>query len=178
MVPFFTKYVIGAGEQEMGILFLAMFITSMALYALWRKVVIRYGSKQTLIMAVTLFVAFLFPVLVVGNFMQALTMMLFAGAANSGITLTREVVLSDVIDEDDINTGVRTEGTYFGVNAFIERFAMVIVGGTTALVLGLSGYVPGLITQPPSAVFGIRLGMTMLPLAALLVFLISLKYYP
>jgi GPH family glycoside/pentoside/hexuronide:cation symporter len=105
-------------------------------------------------------------------------MMLFIGAANSGITLTRTIVLSDVIDEDEIRTGIRREGTYFGVNAFVERFAMVLVGGSTVLVLGLSGYIPGVEVQPPLVPLGIKLGMTLLSLAALLVFLLAMKYYP
>ncbi|MBT9169218.1 MAG: hypothetical protein DDT19_02572 [Syntrophomonadaceae bacterium] len=73
--------------------------------------------------------------------------------------------------------GLRREGAYFGVNAFIERFALVLVAGATALVLGLTGYVPDVSPQPLVAL-GIRLGMTMLPLVALTVFLFSLKRYP
>ena len=178
MVPFFAKYIIGAEGQQMSLLFLGMFITSMAFYPIWRRVALRLGSKKTLAVAVTLFVAFLLLMLVVGNLVQALAMMLLVGAANSGINLVREILLSDVIDEDELHTGLRREGSYFGVNAFIERFAMVLVGGSTALVLGLSGYIPDVIPQPPSAVLGLRLGMVLLPLVALVVFLMALRYYP
>lgn len=90
-------------------------------------------------------------------------MMLFVGAANSGITLMRDIVLSDVIDEDELRTGRRREGSYFGVTAFIERLVMVLVGASSSLVLGLSGYDAGLTTQPPSVALGIRLGMSLLP---------------
>jgi len=178
MVPFFTKYIIGAEEREAGLLFLAMFITSMLLYPLWRRVALRRGSKDTLAVAVPLFVVFLLLVLVVRNLPQALVMMLLLGAANSGITLVREVVLSDVIDEDELRTGRRREGSYFGVNAFIERFAMVLVGGSTALVLSMSGYVPEVAPQPPSTVMGLRLGMVGLPFVALGIFLVALRFYP
>ncbi|MBI5956146.1 MAG: MFS transporter [Chloroflexi bacterium] len=178
MVPFFTKYIIGAAEQEMSLLFFGMFITSMALYPLWRKVALRLGAKGTLATAVTLFVTFMLLALVVGNLPQAFVMMLLVGAANSGITLVREILLSDVIDEDELYTGLRREGSYFGVNAFIERLAMVLVGGSTALVLGLSGYAPGVTPQPASVVLGLRLGMALLPLAALAIFLAALRYYP
>ena len=104
--------------------------------------------------------------------------MLLVGAANSGITLVREILLSDVIDEDELHTGLRREGSYFGVNAFIERLAMVLVGGATALVLNLSGYAPGVTPQPASVGLGIRLGMGLLPLGALALFLAALRYYP
>ena len=74
----------------------------------------------------TLFATFMLLVL----FAQAFVMMLLVGAANSGITLVRysipprrerDIVLSDVIDEDELRTGQRREGSYFGVNAFVER---------------------------------------------------------
>lgn len=178
MVPFFTKYVIGAEEREMSFLFLAMFVTSMALYPLWRKIALRLGSRNTLAVAVPLFVVFMLLVLVVRNLLQALAMMLLVGAANSGTTLVREVILSDVIDEDELRTGRRREGSYFGVNAFIERFAMVLVGGSSSLVLGLSGYNAALATQPSSVALGIRMGMGLLPVVALMIFLTALKFYP
>ncbi len=90
----------------------------------------------------------------------------------------REIVLSDVIDEDELHTGRRREGSYFGVNAFIERLVMVLIGGSTSLVLGLSGYNASLATQPASVSLGIRLGMTLLPLAALVIFLVAIRMYP
>ncbi len=178
MVPFFTKYVLGAEEEQMSLIFMGMFIAAILFYPLWRWVALRLGSKRTLALAVTLFVVFLLPILVVANLPQAFVMMLFVGAANSGITLVRDIVLSDVIDEDELRTGRRREGSYFGVNAFIERLVMVLVGGSSSLVLGLSGYNAALATQPPSVALGIRLGMALLPLMALAVFLVALRYYP
>jgi len=178
MVPFFTKYVLRAEEEQMSLIFVGMFIASMAFYPLWRKIALRLGSKHTLALAVTLFVIFLLSVLVVSNLPQAFAMMLFVGAANSGITLVRDIVLSDVIDEDELRTGRRREGSYFGVNAFIERLVMVLVGGSSSLVLSLSGYNAESATQPSSVALGIRLGMGLLPVAALAVFLAALRSYP
>jgi len=120
----------------------------------------------------------MFLVLFIANLPQAFIMMLLVGAANSGITLVRDIVLSDVIDEDELRTGQRREGSYFGVNAFIERLVMVLIGGSSSLVLGLSGYNAKLTIQPPSVAMGIRMGMSLLPAVALAVFLAALKYYP
>ncbi len=178
MVPFFTKYVLGAGEEQMSLIFMGMFITAILFYPLWRWIALRLGSKRTLALAVTLFVTFMLLVLVVGNLGQAFVMMLLVGAGNSGITLVRDIVLSDVIDEDELRTGRRREGSYFGVNAFIERLVMVLIGGSSSLVLGLSGYNAELTTQPSSVALGIRLGMGLLPVVALVIFLAALRFYP
>ncbi|MCL0080288.1 MFS transporter [Dehalococcoidia bacterium] len=177
MVPFWVVYVIGAGLPDMAYLFLTKFIVAMALYPVWWKICLRFGSKKTLFLSVSLYVIFLLPILVIGDLLQAMVVMAFLGAALSGTTLVRDIALSDVIDEDETITGVRREGIYFGTYAFIDRFALVLVAGATALVLGLTGFVPDVFPQPLVSL-GIRLGMTMLPLVALAVFLFALKHYP
>jgi GPH family glycoside/pentoside/hexuronide:cation symporter len=118
------------------------------------------------------------PVLVVRTFPQAIVMMLLVGTAHSGMTLVREILLGDVIDEDELRTGRRREGSYFGVCAFIERLVLVLIGGATGLVLTLSRYDAAATAQPDTVALGIRLGMTVLPLVALAILLVALKCYP
>ena len=45
-------------------------------------------------------------------------------------------------------------------------------------MLSISGYNAALVTQPPSVALGIRLGMGLLPLVALGLFLVALRFYP
>ncbi len=177
MVPFWVVYVLGAGLPDMAILFGTKFGVAVVLYPVWRKICLRYGSKKTLYLSVSLYVVFLLPILVIGELWQAMVMMAFLGVALSGTTLVRDIMLSDVIDEDEIKVGLRREGIYFGVHGFIAMFSLVLVAGATALVLGLTGFIPDVFPQPLVSL-GIRLGMTMLPLVALAVFLFSLKHYP
>jgi GPH family glycoside/pentoside/hexuronide:cation symporter len=178
MVPFFAKYSLDMPESQMSILFAGVFITAILCYPLWRRIALKVGSKTALTMAVSAFVVFMAFVIIVRGLIQAIIMMLFVGAANSGITLIRDIVLSDVIDEDELHTGMRREGSYFGVTAFIERFALVLVGGASSIVLSLSGYDASLAVQPASVSPGIRLGMGLFPVIALVVFLFSMRLYP
>lgn len=178
MVPFFCKYVIGASDAQTSILFAGMLATAVALYPAWRWVALRIGSRATLALSISLFVVFLLPVLVVRTMPQAIAMMLLVGTAHSGTTLVREILLGDVIDEDELATGRRREGSYFGVCAFIERLVMILIGGATGLVLALSRYDASAATQPASVSLGIRLGMTVLPLLAMAILLAALRFYP
>ncbi len=178
MVPFFCKYVIRATDAQTSILFAGMIATALALYPAWRWVALRIGSRATLALSVSLFVVFLMPVLVVRTLPQAIAMMLLVGTAHSGMTLVREILLGDVIDEDELATGRRREGSYFGVCAFIERLVMILIGGATGLVLTLSRYDAAAAVQPDTVSRGIRLGMTVLPIAALAMALVALKFYP
>ncbi len=178
MVPFFTKYILRLAEGQTSLVFGGMFVAAILFYPLWRWVALRLGSRGTLALSVSLFVLFLLPVLIVRSLPQTIVMMCLVGGANSGITLVRDIVLSDVIDEDELRTGRRREGSYFGVNAFIERLVLVLVGGSTSLVLAAGGYAPGLASQPPSVATSIRAGMGLLPLGALAVFLLAISRYP
>jgi GPH family glycoside/pentoside/hexuronide:cation symporter len=178
MVPFFCKYVIGASDSQTSILFAGMIVTAVALYPAWRWVALRIGSRATLALSVGLFVVFLLPVLVVRSMPQAIAMMLLVGTAHSGMTLVREILLGDVIDEDELATGRRREGSYFGVCAFIERLVMIVIGGATGLVLTLSRYDATAAMQPATVALGIRLGMTVLPIVALAILLVALRFYP
>ena len=152
--------------------------TALVLYPAWRRVALRIGSRATLAISMSLFVVFMLPVLVVKTWWSAMVMMLFVGSAHSGTTLVREILLGDVIDEDELATRLRREGSYFGVCAFIERLVMVLIGGATGLVLTLSRYDATAATQPDSVAVGIRLGMTVLPLVALAILLVALRFYP
>ncbi len=178
MAPFFNKYVIGAADEQMSILFLAMFGTSIVFYPLWRWITLRIGSKRALVISVALYALLTFPVMFISSFMPAIITFALLGAANAGITLVREIVLSDVIDEDELKTGLRREGVYFGVTTFVERFALVLIGGSTALVLGLGGYRAGIYPQAPETILALRWGMFGLSAVALAIFLLAMRFYP
>jgi GPH family glycoside/pentoside/hexuronide:cation symporter len=178
MAPFFVKYILGAPDEQMSILFLAMFGTSIVFYPLWRWITLRIGSKRALVISVTLYALLIFPVLFISDFTLAILTFALLGAANAGITLVREIVLSDVIDEDELKTSLRREGVYFGVTTFVERFAMVLIGGSTALVLGLGRYQAGVYPQAEGTVLALRWGMFGLSILALAVFLIAMHFYP
>jgi Na+/melibiose symporter-like transporter len=63
------------------------------------------------------------------------------------------------------------------MNGFLGRFSFVLTGLTTALIFGLTGYQGG---APPTPEVNLmfRLSMTMIPLIAMVLALIALKYYP
>jgi Na+/melibiose symporter-like transporter len=53
---------------------------------------------------------------------------------------------------------------------------LVLIGGSTSPVLTANGYDPALATQPASV--GIRLGMGLMPVGALAIFLVAMRFCP
>lgn len=178
MGAFFNRSVLGAEASRTSFLFLAMFGSSVVFYPLWRRITLKVGAKTALVASVGAFAVLTLGGLVAASYVQGLLMFAALGAANAGVTLVREIVLSDVIDADELATGVRREGMYFGVINFVERLSLVVVSGATALVLGAGGYVAGAATQSQRAVLALRAGIPGLALAALLVFLAAMRFYP
>jgi len=77
-------------------------------------------------------------------------------------------MLADVADEDELATGQRREGSFFGILSFGEQLA----SGVSLLVTGIlvdwfAGLVPGQATQSPQTVWRIGLLYSVLPAALL-----------
>ena len=96
----------------------------------------------------------------------------------AGFILTSDLIISDVIDEDEVNTGTRREGMFFGLNAFITRFALGLQAVSMSVVFIMSGYTPYIYTQPKSFQEGLRLLLAGCPIVALFFAICFMLFYP
>jgi len=99
----------------------------------------------------------------------------------SGQQLLCYTLLADVIDEDELVTGVRREGAYFGVNALITKPSQSLSAWIAGYIFFITLYNQDLgpgETQPESAIFGIKLLVGLIPAIFLIIGLIALWYYP
>ncbi len=110
---------------------------------------------------------------------------LFTGFGMSGMQAITYLLLGQVIDEDEVRTGVRREGAFYGANALITKPAQSIAIWLTALVLELSGFVTReannnqiFLDQSNSALFGIRSVVGLIPGITLLIGSFILIWYP
>jgi len=87
-------------------------------------------------------------------------------------------MMGDVVDEDEIKTGARREGSCFGAFIAIEKLSFVIIGVSTAFLLSVViGYVPGQ-PKPEFMDMGIRIGMFLFTAIYMVIALIFLRFYP
>jgi GPH family glycoside/pentoside/hexuronide:cation symporter len=103
------------------------------------------------------------------------------GFGFSGQTLLVYTLLADVIDEDELETGVRREGMFFGTNALITKPAQSVSAAISGLVFYFTFYNQDLSpgeTQPASAIFGIKLLIGLIPAIFIIIGLIFLWLYP
>ncbi|ACK66903.1 sugar (Glycoside-Pentoside-Hexuronide) transporter [Rippkaea orientalis PCC 8801] len=116
---------------------------------------------------------------------QVILMYFLAFLAGIGIATAYIVpwsMLPDVVDLDELNTGDRREGIFFGVVVQLQKigvaFALFLVGQ----ILDFSGYIRSAEgvkpIQPESALWAIRIIVGPIPIVILLLGLLCVYFYP
>jgi len=179
-LPFYAKYVLKINETQTTILLASIFVVAFFLIPIWQKITTKIGAKKTLTLSMIIWATFLSGFAFIKNFVQGiiLTSCLALGLAGSLIIL--DIMIADIVDEDQLKTGKRREGMYFGANALIIRLGISLNSVIMGLVLSLSGYNANLPvdSQPTTAVIGFRMLCSLVPIAATLIGLFVLRYYP
>jgi len=176
-LPFFAKYILDADPQTVTGIIAAAFLTAIPALFIWKMVATRFGAKACFMSAILFLAAALWPLFLAQNYVQVLISSVVIGAGIAGFILVADLIIAEVIDEDEVRTGVRREGAFFGCNAFITRFAIGLEAVTMSAVFILSGYMPYVYTQPRSFQLGLRWLAAGFPsLALLLGFVIMLAY--
>lgn len=195
-VPFYTKYVLKIQSPlalpDLGVtldvgmqnsLFLGLpFIVALPAMSLWTWIARRWGAWWALRLccltaAVTMLLFFWSA-----NFLTGTIAVAVFGLPLAGLLMLTDLLIADVVDADELATGTRREGLYFGMNGLVIRFAFTIQGFITGTVLTVTNYVaptPGILypVQPATAVAGIRWMLAGIPAVALLLAFLFLQGY-
>lgn len=179
MVPFQAKYVLNILEEQSTVILGAAFLTVFIALVPWTRYIIKVGAKQAASWAIAFFAIALVPFGLARNFTTGIIGAVLVGAGLAGILLLFDALLiADVIDEDQLHTGQRREGMYFGANALFIRLAISVQALVMSQVLKATGYNPNLASQPASIVTGIRSLMTVIPIIALIAAFLVFRQYP
>ncbi len=99
----------------------------------------RYGEKMSFIVFMSYLGAIVILSFAIGlasilsNVIQMFIVMVLAGLGLTAYFILPNAIVSEIIDEDELATGYRREGMYFGVQGLLER----IPSGLSGFVLGL-----------------------------------------
>jgi GPH family glycoside/pentoside/hexuronide:cation symporter len=184
-IPFYAKYALliqgdwGIGDLRLDAatqnsLLLGMtFIVALPAMAFWTRLARRRGTWWTLRLSCLTGAATLLFFFIPSTFPGGLAVAVAFGLSLAGLLMLTDPLIAAVCDADELQTGARREGVYFGMNGLAIRLAFTIQGLITAAILTTTGYVapsPGVLypAQPASAVFGIRLMTAGIPALALL----------
>jgi GPH family glycoside/pentoside/hexuronide:cation symporter len=111
--------------------------------------------------------------------------LVIAGFGFSGQQTITYNLLAQVIDDDEVRTGTRREGAFYGANALLTKPAQSLALFLTVFILEEAGFISRalndgeiLLDQPASAVMGIRAIVGFIPGLALLLACGLLFFFP
>lgn len=94
-------------------------------------------------------------------------------------SVTMWALVTDVIDDIEVQTGDQENGTVYGVFSFSRKAGQALGGGISGLALSAVGYVEGVGTQTAAVNLGIYNIANFLPgIASILAGLVMLFFYP
>ncbi len=180
LAPLYGSIVLGIRSSFMISILLALsFLSAAGFMVVWNKISVKYGVKKGQMISMTTFIAVLIPFLFINDIIGGFIFFIIVGLGLAGALFFRAVTMAAIIDEDELNTGVRREGGYFGINALVIRLSTIAVGLTTMGVF----YLIGMETMhaPPYSeqeVLGIRILFVVFPAAALGIGIYSMSRFP
>lgn len=122
--------------------------------------------------------------------LTAIPIIIYLGMAIAGIGIAGPLVITNVLfgqvaDEDELRTGHRREGAFFGSNALLTKPAQSVALALPPFLLQFANFIPreengGVIyeDQPQEALGMIRIIIGLIPGVAMIVAAIILKFYP
>jgi len=136
----------------------------------------RLGKQRAYVISMTWWVVIMLIVAILPSNMGK---MIFFLAASAGLGVAAAHVLTaaiipDVIELDELETGFRREGTFYGILVFMQKVGTAIMLALAQFIFSQTGYVPD-VPQNPATILAIRITAGIFP-ALLLVFSLVLAW--
>ena len=177
-MPFFVKYVLDLRPLHTTAILAAAFLVAMPMLYVWERILDKYGAKKSFMASILVLAVFLMPLFFVKTFWGTMITAALLGSGLAGFILIVDILISDVIDEDEIKTGTRREGIYFGANAFVTRFAIALEAFSIGIIFAITGYNPYVYSQSREFLTGMRLLIAGFPFLALVLAFVIIWFYP
>lgn len=139
---FYFEYVLRF-EQHSALLLFLYFVAGLLGTPIWIYAGRRWGKHRALqanfLWAVV--TTLMLPLVPPGNLPVGIAFMMLAGMAQGGGILLTRALMADVVDEDELQTGARRSGLYFGLLLTTSKIA-IVAGPLSLALLQLVGFDP------------------------------------
>lgn len=182
-LPYMFSYIILGSA---GLFFdLAFYMTLAAFVAIpaWTWLTGRIGKKPTYYISTFAYCATVLSWLTAApdQDFRVVVRGIFVGLTNTGMLMTAVAMLPDTIEYDRIKTGLRREGVFSGFWMAIEKAGNAMGALVVGLILSVMGFVESTggvpVEQTESALHGILIAFSAVPVVLMLAGLVILKAY-
>jgi len=177
LILYYVQYVLRSPYAD---LFLVLyFVTGILFLPAWIRLAKGIGKKYTWIASMVINTGAFFGVFFLGpGDAWIYGILVFLSGIGFGATLAiPSAMQADVIDYDELLTGMRREGHYIGLWSIAKKLAAALGVGISLSLLGVSGYSPN-VEQSERVVFYLRFLYALVPSACNMVALAIALAYP
>jgi glycoside/pentoside/hexuronide:cation symporter, GPH family len=177
---FYVNDWIGLDLSAFGYLLLAIQFSSLVWVLIWARVSERIGKQGVYYLGATVFILVEIGLFFVrpGQTGLVYALAVLAGVGIAVVYLVPWSMLPDVVEMDELETGQRREGVYYGFFAFLQKLGLSAGLALSGLMLDLAGYIPQAAAQPPSVLLTLRLLVGPGGAVLLLLSLVAVYFYP
>jgi GPH family glycoside/pentoside/hexuronide:cation symporter len=180
----YVKYWMGA-ESSFGTIVLAVQVSAFLFLLLWTQVSKRIGKKNTYYIGMAFWVLVEIALFFVqpGQITLLFVLAILAGAGVSIGYLIPWSMLPDVVELDELQTGQRREGIFYGFFVFLQKLGISLGLAISNFILEATGYVnqtPGgpVPAQPAGVLMALRSFVSLAPALVLLISFWVVYQYP
>jgi GPH family glycoside/pentoside/hexuronide:cation symporter len=185
VIPYFVKNWMGLNDQAYFTVIIAVQVTALLMLFIWSKVSARVGKKAVYFMGMSLWIIAEFGLFFLqpGQVGWMYVLAVLAGFGVSTAYLIPWSMIPDVIELDELNTGQRREGIFYGFMVLLQKIAIAFSLFLVGILLQESGFLEKMAgqpepTQPLSALWTIRWLVGPIPMIILLLGLLLAYFYP
>lgn len=176
---FYVKYSLNADPAQTTIILATAFVAAGLYLPIWRKFIAQpLGPRTSLMIAYASIGLAVIPLYFVQEFNHALIVAALLGFPVAGMIMLGDVIMSDVIDEDEMRNGTRREAMFFAVNGAAVAMSSTIAATGFGIISTMYGYNPVLEVQPDTVDAGFRVFMVVLPIIGAICAVTALSFYP
>ncbi|NDJ55293.1 MAG: MFS transporter [Chloroflexi bacterium] len=162
-IPFYVQYTLRVDETNSSIILGVVVLSAIPALLIWKAVARAIGPRGTLMAAFAVMAVSVLPLGLPLTVASTSFVGVFIGIGLSGMIYMGDLILTDVVDEDELLTGRRREGIYYGFLGLITTLASAISALLFTWVATRFGYDTALLVQPASVGEGFRFFMTIPP---------------
>lgn len=165
MLPYFVGTWMGLPESHFARMALTVQGTAIAMVIVWERVARLSGKRTVFLLGVPFAILALTALVTVqpGQVMLMYVLGVFAGMGVATMYMVPFAMLPDVIDLDELETGLRREGLYFSAVVFLQKLGIAVALFASGSFLDLTGFVANADSQPLTVLWAIRLLIGPLP---------------
>ena len=181
LFPAYVAFVIGVSDTALIGLVTVVMLVFFALFGpVWKKITLKVGVRKAMIYSFLIWGFAQIPYLFIVDYPSVLIVSVISGIGLSGVSYLQRIIMAVIVDEDELETGVRREAGFWGINYFINRLSTIAVFLSIGLVFTSTNWLiyggEGSVT--PEMIFGLRLLRSVFPFVGLMIGVVFMILFP